>query len=117
MYVYIGVRPVVALFWRCFDAHLVFIRGSGVGVVPFNAINGTYLAGDEPADVSRFVCGEATRIVVTQSGTIHRYSVRGTPKKGIYTRFPLAALWLFVGTLDKTVQHFRISDLGLRIDG
>jgi len=108
---------MVAFFWCCLDAYPVFIRDSGFGVVPFNAINGAYLPRDKPADVSRFVCGEATRIVGTQGSTIHRYSVRGTPKKGIYTRFPLAALWLFVSTLDKTVQNLRISDLGLRIDG
>ena len=108
---------MVAFFWRCFDAHLIFIRDSSFGVVPFNAINGAYLPRDKPADVSRFFCRKATRIVGTQSSTIHRYSARGTPKKGIYTRFPLAALYLFVSTLDEMVQHLRISDLGLRNDG
>ncbi|MEJ7815668.1 MAG: hypothetical protein WKF53_10885 [Rubrobacter sp.] len=111
------MRDVVAFFWCCFDAHLVFIRFSGFGVIPLDAINGAYSPRDQPTDVSRFFRREAARVIATQDSAIHRHTVRGTPKEGIRRRLPLAILWLFMNALGEAEQHLRISDLSLAFDG
>jgi hypothetical protein len=117
MKVYIGVCNMVAFFWCCFDAHSVFIHFSGFGVIPFDAINGAYLACDQPTNVSRFFRRKATRIVAAKSSTIHRHTVHGTPEKGICRGLPLAIPRYFVSVLDEAEQHLRISNLSLVFDG
>jgi hypothetical protein len=58
------------ILWCCLNAYIVNLYIAPCGVVTFN-FNSAHLLRFQPTDITWFFCRKFTRIIVTQSSTIH----------------------------------------------